>query len=223
MADTKIQFPSYDDWESPWSKRGEEFDAEKAAKLIYNMTRNAAQAEADHKDAIQVLKTEHGEAIKAKDTELEARATKVRELEDRTASTDAERARLAEERRLADFEKRMDERFEKLMGGGETKQEGGEQKSEPTETDRLRLALKYGLDERTARGLQGSNLEELEADAQDAAGVSDGGGDLGYDDDNGYGEMPSRMPANLRSNLGGSTAGITQRFDPAKLADQMGR
>lgn len=59
-----MTFPSYDDWQAPWEKKGEDFDADIARKFIYNLQREA-------------------------DTTKSARATERQEAQDRISELEA--------------------------------------------------------------------------------------------------------------------------------------
>lgn len=210
----------FEDWTPPWVANGTEFDADAAAKLIFNVKRELETTQETHASKVADLQGQ----LEAKDGELTQAQAKVNELSDAQIEDAEERRRVQEERRW--------ERIEAALLG--KKPEGGEQegKGGVTESDRLRAALKHGLSEADAARLVGNTPEELLADAEsfkkrlngESGDDPDAGGDdVGYDGGSDNGEMPSGVPGRMgyRTNLGGSLGG--RSFDPAKERDSMPR
>lgn len=81
-----MAFPTFESWKAPWEDKDEEFDADVAKKLIYNMSKRASERDA----ARETEKTEAATKI----SELEA---KVQEFEDKDL-TEVERLRKENER-----------------------------------------------------------------------------------------------------------------------------
>lgn len=212
-----MAFPKFEDWTPPWEKRGEDFDADTAAKFIYNLQRDA-------------------DAEKAKRTKLEAdhqtEVTKLTEERDELQGkvTEHEEAELSEVERL----RKQVERLQAKPDTSSTKKDG-----DNLEAARLRIALNKGLTEKQAARLVGDTAEALEADADayiEEHGLS-GSGDENepgedpddngtgfYNDNAGGGEMPSNRPkvrGGLRGGFGPSGGGGSD--DPSKLAEYVGR
>jgi len=128
-----MALPAFADWKRPWKE--EEFDADKAAKLIYNL----------HKD-----KEELSEAKATLVTERDELKGKVQEFEDKD---------LSEVERLRKENERLKEAPPKVA----TKGQGSS--DDTLRADRLEIALEKGLTKAQAARLVGSTRDELEADA----------------------------------------------------------
>ncbi|MDQ3275342.1 MAG: hypothetical protein M3Q39_10030 [Actinomycetota bacterium] len=197
-----MAFPARDKWQSPWEKNETEFDAETAATLIYNLSKE-----------VDTKLTEAGEKL----TEAQGKITEFEEKD----LTEVERLRKQVERLQA----KPPEPVQKTEG--------------PSETDRLRVAMRKGLSEEDADRLRGTTVEELEADATKlaerlgiSAGGDEGGDDgaggteyAGFESANGFttgdGGLPSNRPR-VRSDLGRGSTGGKGTFDPANEASLIG-
>lgn len=194
-----MAFPSYETWQAPWEKKGDDFDAEIAKKFIYNLQKEA--------DTVKGTRATERQADKDRISELES---KVQEFEDKDLS-EVERLRKENER---------------LKEKGVKRDEGAGENSDAT---RLEIALEKGLTLAQSRRLVGKTREELEADADtflaEVGGGQENDGGEGDDDPEGLlsdGEMPSnRQRPPLRGGLGGRSQ--VETFDPAKMADTIGR
>lgn len=228
-------FPSFEDWTPPWVKNGTEFDADKAAKLIYNMERNAHTATAKHKTDLEDLQTK----LTTAETKVTEAQSKVNELEDAKITDAQERANAQLKRELSEQRQLL----EKLINP-ESGQPAGQQQTGVTDADRELAGLRKGLTSEQAKRLQGTTMEELEADAArfatelGLAGAGDErqdfledddllgrrGHESGYDGDSDNGEMPRGVPARqgFRTNLGGNV-GSRGKPNPAKERDLIPR
>jgi len=136
-----MALPKFDEWKRPW--KDDEFDSEKAAKLIYNLHVDKEKLT----ESKTTLTTERDEAIAAK----KAADDKVAALEDKDLP-EIERLRKENERLKTDPPAPK----EKAAASGD---------DASLETARLRIALNKGLTEAQVKRLVGSTAEELEADA----------------------------------------------------------
>ena len=130
-----MALPKFEDWKRPW--KDEEFDAEKAAKLIYNL----------HRDKEQLT-----EARDAAIAERDEQKKKVQEFEDKDL-TELEKARKEIERLKEEPPATKGVKKEQASGDN-------------LETARLEIALDLGLSKAQAKRLAGNTREELEADAE---------------------------------------------------------
>lgn len=215
---------TFEDWTPPWEKNGTEFDAETAAKMIYNLKRE--------------IETE-GEKASAAKADLQARLdaanTALTEATGRVNALEDEKITDAAERQQVQFKREMEglrDEFKQMLLGSRAEAGSGEQPEGSagtqgvTSEDRLRVALATGLTEQQAARLVGNTYEELLADGRSYArdmGIASGEDDLRYDDPSDDGEMPSGVPARqgFRTDLGGNSG--RQSFDPAKERDLLGR
>lgn len=199
-----MAFPSYETWQAPWEKKGDEFDAEIAKKFIYNLQKEA--------DTVKGARATERQADKDRISELEG---KVQEFEDKDLS-EVERLRKENER---------------LKDGSAKKNEGTEN-SEAVRLEialekGLTLAQSRRLVGKTREELEADAdtfLSEVNGGQKNDEGEQ--GGDDDDDDDLGDllsgGEMPSnRQRPPLRGGLGGRAP--VETFDPAKMADTIGR
>lgn len=210
---------TFEDWTPPWVEKGTEFDADVAARLVYNLKREIEVEQEKANTAKADLQAKLDAAIKERDE----KASKVNELEDEKITDERERERVQ-------FKREMDE-LKQLLLGDRAKPEGqgqeqGQQGAGVTEADRLRAAMAAGLTEEDADRLRGDTLEELRSDAQKMAerlGIGPADDHLRYDGASDDGEMPSGVPARqgFRTDLGGNSGG--QSFDPGKVRDILGR
>lgn len=135
---TTMALPKFEDWKRPWQDG--EFDAEKAAKLIYNL----------HVDK-EKLSEARDAAVSDKDKvtkDLEKAQAKVTEFEEKDLS-EAEKLR------------RENERLKAAKDAPATTPSG----DADLRADRLEIALEKGLTKAQAARLVGKTRAELEADA----------------------------------------------------------
>jgi len=136
-----MALPKFDEWKRPW--KDDEFDSEKAAKLIYNLHVDKEKLT----ESKTTLTTERDEALAAK----KAADDKVAALEDKDLP-EIERLRKENERLKTD-------------PPAPKKDAAASGSDDSLETARLRIALNKGLTEAQVKRLVGSTAEELEADA----------------------------------------------------------
>jgi hypothetical protein len=140
MPYTPTAFKAYEDFKAPWEEAGEEVDAEKAKKLVYNARK------AEH-DAVEKAKV-RAEEVKERDEALKVY---------KKAEEDAARVNETE------TDKIKRERDEALRALEEAKNAKPE-KSRDTLV--LEVALEHGLTKTQAARLVGETEEELAADAK---------------------------------------------------------
>lgn len=135
------KLPKFEDWQAPWVKNSTEFNADVAAKLIYDKTKDVEDLKEAHATQVETLTTENT-ALKAKITEAE-----------RAKMTDAEKAAAEKaeiEKKLVDAgDKDLDvARLELALDHGLTKSQAkrlvGKTRDELT-ADAVELAKDLGL------------------------------------------------------------------------------
>jgi ribosomal protein L12E/L44/L45/RPP1/RPP2 len=136
-----MALPKFDDWKRPW--KDEEFDAEKAAKLIYNLHVDKEKLT----ESKSTVTTERDEALAAK----KAAEDKVAALEDKDLP-EIERLRKENERLKAD-------------PPAPKKETAANADDFDIEKARLEIALDKGLTKAQVKRLAGSTMDELVADA----------------------------------------------------------
>lgn len=137
-----MALPKFDDWKRPW--KDDEFDSEKAAKLIYNLHVDKEKLT----ESKTALVTERDEALAAK----KAADDKVAALEDKD---------------LPEIE-RLRKQVERLTENPPApKEKAKEQGSDDFDIEkaRLEIALDKGLTKAQANRLVGKDMDELVADA----------------------------------------------------------
>lgn len=187
-----MPFPTFADYKGPWGEEEEDFDAEKAKKLLYNLDKDkyhiqglANEAEASKKDlekALAVYKTAEKTAKQENESELER------------------------------FKREKEELETKLK-----------EASNPRDTWILEVALEKGLTKKQAKRLQGENLEELLADADDYLediAPSAAGDDEVEDDDNEINLV--RKPRRVKSPVD-PDPGADMPYDLDKALASIGR
>lgn len=98
------KLPEFKDWQAPWVKNGTEFNAETAAKLVYDKTKDVEDLKEAHATKLTELTAANTElqgkvdaAAKAAMTDAERQAAEKKELETKLASAgdkDLENTRL---------------------------------------------------------------------------------------------------------------------------------
>jgi hypothetical protein len=189
-----MALPKFEDWKRPW--KDEEFDAEKAAKLIYNLHRDKEQLTESRDAAI---------------TERDELKTKVIEFEEKDLS-EVERLR-KENERLKDAPAKV-----------ATKGQGSSE--DALRADRLEIALEKGLTKTQAARLVGSTREELEADADayiEEHGLAGASGEGKQQDDGKEGQAPpsQRAKVTTASRQRQEPADPDENLDPGKLYDKV--
>lgn len=188
-----MTFPSFESWKAPWEDKGEDFDADVAKKLIYNMSKRAAEKQA------------------SRETEKQADAEKISELE--TKVQEFEDKDLSEVERL----RKENERLKTPKNTTSSKGEGDLTQA------RLEIALEQGLTLAQSKRLAGSTREELEEDAKaykaELQGTGSGGNDAGDGDDDDW-NTDNTPPLRGGFNRQGAGAEV---FDPEKMAEAVGR
>jgi ribosomal protein L12E/L44/L45/RPP1/RPP2 len=137
-----MALPKFDEWKRPW--KDEEFDAERAAKLIYDLHKDKEKLT----ESKATLVTERDEALTAR----KAAEKKVTDLEDKDLP-EIERLRKENERLKAD-----------PPAPTQKKTEQGSDDFD-IEKARLEIALDKGLTKTQVKRLTGSTMDELVADA----------------------------------------------------------
>lgn len=202
MARKAEALPKFEDWERPW--KAEEFDAEKAAKLIYNL----------HKDKYNL-----SVKIETKDSEIEELEGERDELE--TKVTAFEEKDLTEVQRL----QRENERLRN--GEGKTKEKPkAASKGDDLTAEKYRIALEKGLSAADARRLVGETVEELEADADaflEEHGTGSAKGDDGEKNGGKGGQAPpsQRPKVKVKTGTAGDEADPDEGLDPGALWDKV--
>lgn len=148
-----MAFPPIEDWTPPW-KDGE-FDAEKAMKLIYNLSKDKS----DQKERIAALRAEKSEIEDERD-----------DLTDEVETLKAAKPAAKDGEQPTDVEAIVAAALAKAGVGPKSRKEQRKEAEQASagdslETARLRIALNKGLTEAQAKRLVGTNAEELEADA----------------------------------------------------------
>lgn len=129
-----------EDWTPPWEKRGEDFDAEKAAELIFTLMHSE-----------QTLKAEKAGVAR----QLADAQTKLTEAENRLAAKPQDEA--AKDQEITTLRTKV----QKLESEGRPE--------DKRRIDRLTVANNHGLTAKDAERLVGETLEELEEDAAEFA------------------------------------------------------
>lgn len=132
------KLPKFEEWQAPWVKNGTEFNAETAAKLIYDKTLDLEKANDAHAEKLTQLTTENT-GLKTKVNEFEKAGETAAE---KTAREAAEAATKAQEKAVADATKTTDLKIA-----------------------RLEVAVEKGLTADDMKRIVGSTKEELLADA----------------------------------------------------------
>lgn len=192
-----MALPKFEDWKRPWKE--EEFDAEKAAKLIYNL----------HKD-----KEALAEAKTTLTTERDALQTKVTEFEDKDLS-EVEKLRKENERL-------------KNGTGPKPEPKAPAADGDDLEKARLEIALEKGLTLKEAKRLAGSTREELESDADDYLEET-GRGATGGEDGSKSGGKEGQAPPSIRAQVTPKTGSKQKNepvdpdadLDPGALFDKV--
>lgn len=206
----------FENWTPPW-KDGE-FDAEKAKKLIYDL----------HQDKETLFKEIDKKDSEIADLEDEADEleTKVREAtKPESQPKEGENAEIAALRR----------EIESLKGDKEkplTRREKREQAAKDAErepsgdsllAEKYRIALEKGLSVTAARRLQGSTVEEIEADADVYLAEHGSTGKAGGEQSGGKG---GQAPPSQRPKVKPKTGTVADEaedeiLDPGKLYDEV--
>lgn len=205
MARKVAELPSFADWKRPW--KDDEFDADKAAKLIYNL----------HKD-----KQDLSEKIEAKETELE-------ELESERDEA-VNKVTALEDKDLPEIE-RLKREVDRLKAGTDKpKKEAKASAKADDEGDDLlaekyRIALEKGLSAKDARRLVGKTVEELEEDADaflEEHGTGEAKGGTGEQGGGKGGQAPpsQRPKVKVKTGTKGDEA-EDEVLDPGKLWDEL--
>lgn len=194
------KLPPFDEWKRPW--KDDEFDAEKAAKLIYNL----------HKD---------------KETLTEQKATLTTERDGlQTKVTEFEEKDLSEVERLRKENERL------KNGDGVKKEQSAPAGGDDLMTARLEIALEKGLTRKEAMRLAGTTREELESDADDyleeTGRATEKGGEDGGKDGGKEGQAPPSIRAQVTPRTGSKQRNEPPdpdaNLDPGALFDKvMGR
>src|SRR3954465_9106669 len=132
------KLPKFEEWQAPWVKNGTEFNAETAAKLIYDKTLDLEKANDAHAEKVAQLTTENT-GLKTKVTEFEKAGETAAE---KTAREAAEAAKRAQETAVAEATKSTDLKIA-----------------------RLEVAVEKGLTADDMTRIVGNSKEELLADA----------------------------------------------------------
>lgn len=209
-----MAFPKFEDWEAPW-KEGE-FDAEKAAKLIYNLSKDKhSQGEriTTLRSEVDGLKDERDDLTDERDALLAKGGKKDGEQgsPDEDTVAKAVQAALAAAGIKPKSTKEQRREAEQADGGSNL------------EAARLRIALKMGLTEAQANRLVGKTAEELEADAEayiEEHGLGSTGDGDGEDGGEG-GQAPPSQRAKVRTGTrrGDDGPDPYAGMDPGKLYD----
>lgn len=170
-----MAFPKFEDWKAPWEESGEEFDAAKAKKRIYDLSKDKhSQGERIQSLRTEVsdLKDERDDLTDERDALAASKGTK------ESTSTEGDDDKVAKAVAAA------------LAAAGIKPKSTKEQRKEAEQADeggfdiekaRLEIALEKGLTKAQAARLVGTNAEELAADADaymeehGLSGASEGG------------------------------------------------
>lgn len=192
-----MAFPTFEHWKAPWEDKDEEFDADVAKKLIYNMSKRASERDA-------ARETEKTEAA-AKISELEA---KVQEFEDKDLS---EVERLRKENERLKTPKTPDDK-------------GNDSLAQARLEIALEKGLTLAQSKRLAGSTREELEADAVAYKAELGGTGAGdGADDGDDDGNEQNDLQQdRSDAPLRGGFNSRGAGIEQ-FDPDKMAEAVGR
>lgn len=204
MARKATPLPKFEDWKRPW--KDEEFDADKAAKLIYNL---------------HVDKQDLSAKIEAKDAELEEVEA---ELEETTAKVTA-----LEDKDLPEID-RLKRENERLRNGEAKPKKESKAKAEDDDADLLaekyRIALEKGLSAKDARRLVGKTVEELEEDAdafleEHGTGEAEGGAGEKKTGKEGQAPPSQRPKVKVRTGTSGDDVDPDAGLDPGALFDKV--
>lgn len=204
MARKVEALPKFEDWERPW--KAEEFDADKAAKLIYNL----------HKDKYNL-----SVKIEAKDTEIEELEGERDELT--TKVTAFEEKDLTEVQRL----QRENERLRNGEPKTKEKTKASSSKGDDLLAEKYRIALEKGLSAADARRLVGDTVEEIEADAdafleEHGTGEAAEGGSTSKKATGKEGQAPPSQRPKTKVKTGTVADDAEEEIlDPGKLYDEV--
>lgn len=189
MAD----FPKFEDWTPPWGTDDEKFDAEKAKKRVYDLSKD---------------KHSQAERIKALDTEKTELADKVKVFEEKDMT--------ALEKANAEIERLKNEK------ASPTKKTAVSDDDFDIEKARLEIALDKGLTKAQVKRLVGSNLDELTADAE-AYIEEHGLGEAGNGSSQANGGTEGQAPPSQRAQVRTGTRQGTREADPyeGKTGDEL--
>lgn len=208
--------PAFEDWTPPW--KVEEFDAEKAKKLVYDL----------HKDKETLF------------AELDTKATEIEDLEDEADELEAKVAAASKtgaeapkegEDQIAALRREIAELKAGATEKPKTRREIREAKKAEQETGdngsmeaaKYRIALEKGLSAADARRLVGKTEEELEADAdkflEEHGTGSTGSGQQGAGKG---GQAPPSQRPKAKVKTGTAADGAEEEItDPGKLYDEV--
>lgn len=205
----------FDEWERPW--KDDEFDAEKAAKLIYNL----------HKDKERL--TTSVTTLKAEKATLQDEYDDLQDTVETSAGTATGGAQDADQAKIDAAVKAA------LAAAGVAPKSRKEQRKESeaasggTNLDsvRLEIALDMGLTKAQAKRLVGSTREELEADAEayiEEHGLGSTDGEEGKTGGK-EGQAPPSQRAQVKvktgSGRGGEEPDPDMDLDPGALYDKV--
>lgn len=209
--------PAFEDWKAPW--KDEDFDAEKAKKLIYDL----------HKDKETLF------------TELDAKATEIEDLEDEADALEAKvntaskpggegpkegesDALAALRREIAELKAAGTEKPKTRREIREAKQAEQDKGGDSDLTaEKYRIALEKGLSATDARRLVGSTVEELEADADkflEEHGTGQAGSGQQGASKGGQAPPSQRPKVKVKTGTAADTAD-EEILDPGKLYDEV--
>lgn len=210
----KKPFPKYEDWEAPWDKEGaEEFDEDRAKRLLYNLEKGLHNAKASR----------DSETARA-----EAAEEKVQEYEDKELS-ETDRLRKENERLKS--------------GKSDKNAEGSDDLTVARLEIALEKGLTARQAKRLVGKTRDELEDDADALLEEIGAAKGGSGDGDGDDDgDGYGDIPdynpdsfnrqaqqqnqnySRPTGRLRGDLSGGSRGRNQQLSPGKpeeLADAL--
>ena len=205
--------PAFEDWTPPW-KEGE-FDAEKAAKLIYDLhsDKQTLFTELDKKDTQIADLEDEADDLEAKLGEKPAGAPAATDEDPKIAALMREIEALK-----ADKEKPLTRREKREQAAKEQEQQPS---GDSLLAEKYRIALEKGLSVTAARRLQGSTVEEIEADA-DVYLAEHGAAKGGAQGDGKGGQAPPSQRPKVKPKTGTVADDAEEEItDPGKLYDEV--